>query len=112
MRENLAEHYALLQHSARVGFDREAQNGFDTQTVGMLGIDELIALENSSGDWEGLQVTAARAQDIAVAFRNRAQAIALLPSLAQHHTFNGRVISQAQLRATAIIEQINELIRR
>jgi hypothetical protein len=112
LRESLAEHYALLQHSARVGLDREAQNGFDLQTAGLLNIDELVALETNSGDWEDLQVSSARAMEIAVAFRDRELAVALLPGLAQHHIFNSRVIGQMQARANAIVQQIDELIKR
>ena len=112
LRRSLAEHYTALQHDARVGEDLSAQHRFDAATSGLLNIDELEALERGSGDPDLLQATPARALMLARAFSQRPAAIAELPSLVQHHTFNLRVIRQMRERSDAIIRQIDDQLAR
>lgn len=108
LRRRLAEHYTALQHDARVGQDLSAQQRFDAQVAGLLSIDELAAIEQTSGRWEHLAVSEQRALAIAEALAQRPQALAELPGIVQHHTFNLRVIADMQRRADALITLIDE----
>jgi hypothetical protein len=110
LRNGLAAHYTTLNHYSRVGLDLQAQHQFELYTAGILTVDELVAVEN--GDWgsETITVELERAWEIEVTFRERKEAIALLPSLIQHHTFNKKVISESRDRARKIIKQIESLI--
>lgn len=63
-----------------------------------------------AGRWQELSVEPARARAIAERFARHDGAIAQLPSLVQHHTFNLRVIADMQRRADAIIQQIDEML--
>lgn len=110
LRRNLAEHYTALQHDARVGEDLTAQQRFDGAVAGLLTIDELEAVERVAGDYDQLRMSPDRARAVARAFSQRPAAIAELPSLVQHHTFNLRVISAMQQRADEIIQQIDSLM--
>ena len=106
----LAEHYAALQHDARVGEDLAAQQRFDHAVAGLLTIDELEAVERVAGDYGKLSVTPERAVAIARAFALRSDAVAELAGLVQHHTFNLRVIAQMRQRADDMIAQIESLL--
>ena len=109
LRRHLAEHYAALEHDARVGDDLSAQQRFDAATAGLLSIDELEAVERAAGDFHQLHIAPERASAVARAFIARPAAIAELPNLVQHHTFNLRVISQMRSRADRIIQEIDSL---
>lgn len=109
LRRSLAEHYTALQHDARVGDDLSAQQRFDAATAGLLSIEELEAVERAAGDFHQLKMTAERALALARAFAARPAAVAELPNLVQHHTFNLRVVTQMRSRADQIIQQINTL---
>jgi hypothetical protein len=109
LRRSLAEHYTALQHDARVGEDLSAQQRFDGAVAGVLNIDELEAVERVGGDYSKLSMTPDRAVAVARAFAQRGLAVAELPSLVQHHTFNLRVISDMRHRADAILQQIDSL---
>jgi len=110
LRRNLAEHYTALQHDARVGEDLTAQQRFDGAVAGLLGIEELEAVERVGGDYRQLSMAPARALAIARSFAQRPSAVAELPGLVQHHTFNLRVIAQMRQRADMIIQQIDSLM--
>jgi len=110
LRRNLAEHYTALQHDARVGEDLTAQQRFDGAVAGLLTIDELEAVERVAGDHHQLSMTPDRALAVARSFAQRPSAIAELPSLVQHHTFNLRVISAMRQRADDILQQIDSLM--
>jgi hypothetical protein len=110
IRRGLAEHYQVLQHESRVGLDLEAQHQFEKLTAGILTIDELIAVESASWGDQTTKISAERGMEIIKALKLRNEAIAFLPSLAQHHTFNIKVISAAVQRAQHLIEQIEILI--
>lgn len=112
LRRSLAEHYAALQHDARVGIDLSAQHWYDEQVAGLLSIDELQAVERIAGRWQELSVDVTRARAIVEEFARRDGAVAQLPGLVQHHTFNLRVITDMQRRADAIILQIDEAVAR
>ena len=95
---------------SRVGEDLSAQQRFDAATSGLLSIDELESLERVAGNASKLQVTSERALVLARGFAQRPGAIAELPSLVQHHTFNLRVITDMRERSDAIIRQIDALL--
>ena len=109
LRRHLAEHYTSLENYAQVGSDLEAQHLFERNTIGLLTIDEMVAVEQ--GSWrEAIAPTPAeRAHEIARGFRERKEAIGLLANVVQHHTFNIKVISAMQEQGTAIMKEIDGL---
>lgn len=110
LRRALAEHYAQIQHDARVGEDREAEERFDLVSAGLLTMDELMSIEDAEGNHARLNVSAPRARAIVKAFATRRAAADALPGLAQHHRFNLRVINDMRIRVDALIKIIdNEL---
>jgi hypothetical protein len=111
LRRSLAEHYTALQHDARVGEDLTTQQRFDGAVAGLLTIDELEAVERVAGDYSKLSMSPDRAVAVARLFAQRPAAVAELPGLVQHHTFNLRVITQMRSRADAIIQQIDSVTR-
>lgn len=121
LRRNLTNHYTTLQHYSQVGLDLQAQHQFEQFTAGILTIDELTAVENNS--WaseshitsvtrasESHNTSVTRAMEIVGDFIEKKDAIALLPSLVQHHTFNKKVIDESRNRAKGIIVQIDALL--
>jgi hypothetical protein len=112
LRRSLAEHYVALQHDARVGMDLSVQHWYDEHVAGVLTTAELEALEAAAGRWQELSVDVARARAITEAFARRDRAVAQLPALVQHHTFNLRVIADMQRRADEIVRQIDVLLAR
>lgn len=109
LRRALAEHYTVLQHHARVGEDLSAQQRFDAAVAGLLTIEELEAVERVAGDHRQLTMSPERASAVARSLAQREAAIAELPSMVQHHTFNLRVIARMRQRADYIIQQIDSL---
>ena len=107
LRRMLAEHYSTIRHESRVGLDLTAQHEFERQTYGVLNREELENVETVSWDGTPIEITAIRAMEIAESLRARPEAVAVIPSLVQHHTFNIRVIDSARTRAQAIIERID-----
>lgn len=110
LRRNLTNHYTALQHYSQVGMDLQAQHQFEQITAGILTIDELVAVENNSWRSESFSVSTARAMEIFNDFNQTENAIALLPSLVQHHTFNKKVMEESIERAQGIIAQISALL--
>lgn len=106
VRRRLAEHYTALQHDARVGEDLTAQRRFDAAVAGLLTIDELEAVERTAGDPTTLRLAPERGVAIARGLAGDSSAIAELPALVQHHTFNLRVIEQMRSRGDEIIALI------
>jgi len=107
LRRSLSEHYAALQHDARVGEDLSAQHRFDAAVAGLLDTEELEIIERVGGNSRQIEVTPERAAMLCRSFLRRSAAVAELPGLVQHHTFNLRVIGQMKLRANSIIQQID-----
>ena len=107
LRRMLAEHYTDSHHASRVGFDLSAQQRYDAACSGLLGMEELTAIELGGGQWENLTIAPERALEIVRDFAQRPAAIAELPSLVQHHTFNLRVLDDMQRRLEAIIVAID-----
>ena len=107
LRRMLAEHYTASHHEARVGLDLAAQQRFDAACSGLLGIDELTRIELASGRSEDITLAPDRALEIAREFARRPAAIAELPSLVQHHTYNLRVLDDMRRRIEAIIAHLS-----
>jgi len=110
LRRNLNNHYTTLQHSSRVGMDLQAQHQFEMYTAGLLTIEELVSIENGALKNQTFLISVTRAEEIIDAFKKKDDAIALLPSLVQHHTFNKKSIVESKERAKEIIEQIDALL--
>ena len=110
LRRNLAGHYTLLQNDAQIGLDQDIQHLFNRKTAGLLTSDELIEVENAGSANHTANISPARALEIAEAFSQNQEAIAILPSLLHHHTFIEKVIIQAKQRTQKLILQIDELI--
>ena len=56
LRQAVAEYYADIAHSGRVGLDLNLQHRFEYETAGILTLDELLAIEMSAGGGEPLSV--------------------------------------------------------
>ena len=110
LRRNLAGHYTLLQNDAQIGLDLDKQHLFDRKTAGLLTSDELIEVENTGSANQIANISPARALEIAEAFSQNQDAVAILPSLLHHHAFVEKVILQAKQRTHNLILQIDQLI--
>ena len=110
LRRKLTNHYTTLQHYSHVGMDLQAQHQFEKFTAGILSIEELVAVENNSWTSDSYSISEARALEIVEDFRQKEGAIALLPSLVQHHTFNEKVMHESKERAQGIVVQIDALL--
>lgn len=109
LRRALAEHYAAFRHFSRVGLDRDVQQQFDRATAGILTSGELAAIEDRTWRGETYEISTERAVEIAVALQQRPEAVALIPSIVQHHVFNTRVIEQTRASALDLIAQIDRI---
>lgn len=110
LRRALAEHYAFFNHHARIGLNRDVQTQFDRHAAGILSSEELRTIEELT--WQDIPyaISAERAVEIAEQLAIRPKAIALIPSIVQHHVFNRRVIEQTRISALDIIEQIDQIL--
>jgi hypothetical protein len=110
LRRALAEHYATFHHNSRIGLARDVQIRFDRETAGILSSEELRIIEERT--WQNLpyDISTRRAAEIAEQFIRKPVAIALIPSIVQHHVFNVRAIEQTRNSALAIIDQIDHLL--
>ena len=111
LRRQLAEHYAKLAIDSWVGEDRSAEEQFDEATAGLLNTEELMALERVGGDRLRVNVEQGRARVLATGFARRGDAQALLPSVAQHHLFNLRVIGDEKARLRRLIRAVESELR-
>ena len=110
LRRELANHYTTIQHYSRFGLEVAAEHQFERLTAGILTTAELKNIEE--GDWSNaaFNVSSERALEITQEFGRRRDAIDLLPSIAQHHIFNLKVVESARNRAVLMIERIDTLI--
>jgi len=111
LRRQLADHYAKLAIDAWVGEDRAAEEAFDHATAGLLTTEELIALEQAAGDRRQVDVEPSRARALAAGFSKRTDALAQLPSMAQHHLFNLRVIGDEKARLRKLTAAVTRELR-
>jgi len=112
LRRDLADYYSSIQKESDIGVNLDIQNLFTGGTTGILSTDELIAIqENGFGLWEGsVEITPDRAYEIAREFSARQDAVELLPSIAQQHTFNRIVIESSRDKAQKLIVMIDALM--
>lgn len=120
LRRKLANHYTTIQHYSQFGFDVESEHHYERLTAGILTTAELKNIEE--GTWSDatinisneraatINISNERALEITQEFVRRHDAIDLLPTIAQHHIFNRKVVESARSRAELMIELINTLI--
>ena len=108
LRRALTEHYATIAHDARVGEERAAQEAYDAATAGLLTMAELTAIERVAGDPRRVAMARDRALALANALAGRPAALEQLPSLAQHHIFNLRVIGDMRTRIDRLIGMVDD----
>ena len=106
----LADHYTTIQHYSRFGLAVDAEHHFERLTAGILTTAELKNIEEGTWDNAPSNISKERALEITQKFVLRHDAIELLPSIAQHHIFNQKVVESARSRAMLIIERIDSLI--
>jgi len=111
LRRELADHYSSIRHYSRVGFDFDVQHQFDRLTAGILTTAELLIIEEGSWNNTTNTISIERAHKIIEELVRRQSAIDLLPSIAQHHVFNQKVMELARSQSLNIIEQIESLIK-
>lgn len=110
LRRSLAEHYASISHSSRVGLDLDIRHQFDRLTAGILTTAEIRAVDDDAWPETSFDISADRAMEIAAELARRQEAIDLLPNMIQHHLFNQKMIALARERAIGIIVQTDTLI--
>jgi len=113
LRRDIAAYYSSIQKELDIGVDLEIQNLFTRGTAGILLTAELVAIqENELGRRDvDVEIVPDRALEIAHEFAARQNAVDLLPSIAQHHTFNRVVIEASRDKARELIVMIDALIK-
>ena len=110
LRQELAEYYSYLRFESVVGLDLEIQRAFARLTAGILSTDELIGIEENQLSQRQIDVLPDHALELARRFKERQDAVDLLPSIAQHHAFNQKVIRNNRDKAREIIAILDALI--
>jgi hypothetical protein len=110
LRQNLAEYYSYLRFESVIGLDLEVQRTFSRLTAGILSTDELVNIEEDRRSEGQVNMPPGRALQIARQFSDRRDAIDLLPSIAQHHAFNKKIIVNSRDRAQKLVELLDALI--
>ncbi len=110
LRRDIADYYASVRQESRVGLDLDIEHLFDLLTAGILSTAELIDIEENSLGRLQSEIPPDRALEMAREFAARQSAVDLLPNIAQHHTFNKKVIESNRDRAQQIIETIDSLV--
>jgi len=110
LRQALAEHYSSIRFESIIGLDLEIQRLFSRLTAGVLSTQELVGIEENQWRQQQIEVLPDRALQIAKELAARQDAVDLLPSIAQHHTFNKKIIGASRDRALQIVTNLEELI--
>jgi hypothetical protein len=110
VRADLAEYYSSVQFESVIGLDLEIQHLFTRLTAGILSTAELVDIEESEWGQRQIGVLPDRAQEIARELAARQNAVDLLPSIAQHHVFNKKVIETNRDRAQQLVVLLDTLI--
>jgi len=110
LRQYMAEYYSFIQHESGIGLDLEIQNLFTRITAGILSTAELIDIQENELSRREVEIVPDRALKIAREFAARQNAVDLLPSIAQHHSFNRMAIEASRDRAQQLIVVIDALI--
>lgn len=110
LRRDVADYYSFIQHESVIGFDLEIQNLFTRITAGILSTAELVDIQENELSRREVEIVPERALEIAREFVARQNAVDLLPSIVQHHTFNRKAIEASRDRAQQLIATIDALI--
>ena len=110
LRRNMADYYSFIQHEAGIGFDLEIQNLFTRITAGILSTAELVDIQENELSRREVDIVPERALEIVREFAARQNAVDLLPSIVQHHSFNKIAIEASRDRAQQLILTIDALI--
>ena len=110
LRQSIAEYYADIAHSGRVGLDFNLQHLFERETAGLLTLDELLDVETAAGSGASLAVSPDRALDIIADLGDRPAAVALLPNLAQQNLFVSKASMSFISNANDLIARIEQLL--
>ena len=110
LRRDMADFYSFIQHESSIGLDLEIQNMFTRITAGILSTAELVDIQENELSRREIDIVPERALEIAREFAARQNAVDLLPSIVQHHTFNKIVIEACRDRVQHLIVTIDALI--
>ena len=110
LRRDMADYYSFIQHESGIGLDLEIQNLFTRLTAGILTTAELVDIQENDLSRREVDIVPERALVIAREFAARQNAVDLLPSIVQHHSFNKIVIEASRDRAQQLIVMIDALI--
>jgi hypothetical protein len=110
VRDDLWRYYSYYDHISVIGADLKLQHVFTLVTAGILSTAELTAIQGNRQQRERWQVPPDRAYEVAVAFSQLDEAVALLPSIAQHHVHNQRFVGATILRARRLVEDIDDIV--
>ena len=106
----MADYYSFIQHESGIGLDLEIQNLFTRITAGILSTAELVDIQENVLSRREVDIVPERAMEIAREFVARQNAVDLLPSIVQHHSFNKITIEASRDRAQQLIVTIDALI--
>ena len=110
LRRDLAEYYSYVLFESTIALNLEIENLFTRLTAGILSTEELVDIEENEWSQRQIEVLPFRALEIARDFAARQNAVDLLPSIAQHHTFNKKVIEASRDRAQQLVVALDALI--
>jgi len=110
LRRDMADYYSFIQHESGIGLDLEIQNLFTRITAGILSTAELVDIQKNELSRREVEIVPERALEIAQEFAARQNAVDLLPSIVQHHTFNKIAIEASRDRAQQLIVTIDGFI--
>jgi hypothetical protein len=110
LRRDMADYYSFIQHESGIGLDLEIQNLFTRITAGILSTAELVDIQKNELSRREVEIVPERALEIAQEFAARQNAVDLLPSIVQHHTFNKIAIEASRDRAQQLIVTIDAFI--
>lgn len=110
LRREMADYYSFIQHESGIGLDLEIQGLFTRITAGILSTAELVDIQENELSKRVVDIAPERALEIAGKFAAKQDAVDLLPSIVQHHSFNKIVIDASRNRAQQLIVMIDVLI--
>ncbi|MDH3547874.1 MAG: hypothetical protein OEQ16_00835 [Gammaproteobacteria bacterium] len=110
LRQGLAEYYSYISLESGIGLDLEIQNEFTRLTAGVLSSTELVDIQEDAFVKRQVEILPERALEITRDIASRQDAVNLLPSIIQHHTFNKGAINVSLDKAKLLISTIGELI--
>lgn len=110
LRREMADYYSFIQHESGIGLDLEIQSLFTRMTAGILSTAELVDIQENELSKRVVDIAPERALEIARKFAARQDAVDLLPSIVQHHSFNKIVIEASRSRAQQLVVMIDVLI--